>query len=98
MCGVTLNEYIHTLFDFYPMFVKKRVKLGISLDAFVIISVGELNANKNNRVIISAMETLNSKNIHYISAVLVRSRSSFKCKRIGRVCTTMYISWGTETM
>lgn len=64
--GVTLNEYIHTLFDFYPMFVKKRVKLGISLDAFVIISVGELNANKNNRVIISAMETLNSKKIHYI--------------------------------
>lgn len=48
------------------MFVKKRVKLGISLDAFVIISVGELNANKNNRVIISAMETLNSKKIHYI--------------------------------
>ena len=64
--GVTLNEYIQTLFDFYPMFVKKRVQLGISLDAFVIISVGELNANKNNRVIISAMETLNSKNIHYI--------------------------------
>lgn len=46
--------------------VKKRTELRIPLDAFLLISVGELNANKNNAVIISAMEKLNSKNIHYI--------------------------------
>ena len=31
-----------------------------------MISVGELNENKNNGVIISAMEKLNNRNIHYI--------------------------------
>lgn len=40
--------------------------MGISLDAFLLISVGELNANKNNDVMISAMEKLQNKKIHYI--------------------------------
>lgn len=40
--------------------------MGIPLDAFVLISVGELNKNKNNRVIISALEKLQQKNIHYV--------------------------------
>lgn len=48
------------------MWAKKRAELGIPLDSFLLISVGELNANKNNAVIISAMEKLNNKNIHYI--------------------------------
>lgn len=42
------------------------MELGIPLDAFLLISVGELNANKNNGVIISAMEKLKNPNIHYI--------------------------------
>lgn len=45
---------------------KKRMEFGIPLDAFVLISVGELNTNKNNGIIISAMEKLKNKNIHYI--------------------------------
>jgi len=45
---------------------KKREELGIPVDSFVIISVGELNVNKNNSVIISAMEKLKNKNIHYV--------------------------------
>lgn len=45
---------------------EKRAELNIPLDAFVIISVGELNENKNNRIIISALEKLKNKNIHYI--------------------------------
>lgn len=32
----------------------------------MLISVGELNKNKNNRVIISALEKLHQKNIHYV--------------------------------
>ncbi|MBQ3016482.1 MAG: glycosyltransferase family 4 protein [Clostridia bacterium] len=46
--------------------VKKREELGIPQDAFVIVSAGELNANKNNRVIISAMEKLGNKKLHYV--------------------------------
>lgn len=44
----------------------KRKELCIPMDAFVLISVGELNTNKNNRVIISAMENNNCDNIHYV--------------------------------
>lgn len=45
---------------------EKRLELGIPFDAFLLISVGELNANKNNGIIISAMEKLKNPNIHYI--------------------------------
>lgn len=44
----------------------KRKELNIPEDAFVIISVGELNVNKNNKVIVSALEKLKNNNIHYI--------------------------------
>lgn len=45
---------------------KKRSELGIPEDAFVLISAGELNKNKNNQVIISAMKNIESDNIHYV--------------------------------
>ncbi len=44
----------------------KREELNIPKDAFVLISVGELNENKNNGVIISAMEQLNRRDVHYV--------------------------------
>lgn len=53
--GITLNAFINSLIGFYPMRAKKRIELGIPLDAFVLISVGELNISKNNKVIIEAL-------------------------------------------
>lgn len=44
----------------------KRKELGIPDDAFVLISVGELNANKNNCVVISALKQLKCQRLHYI--------------------------------
>ncbi len=44
----------------------KLAELNIPNDAFLLISAGELNANKNNGVIIAAMEKLKRKDIHYI--------------------------------
>ena len=44
----------------------KRSELNIPLDAFVLISVGELNVNKNNGVIVSALEQLKRDNVHYV--------------------------------
>lgn len=44
----------------------KREELAIPTEAFVLISVGELNANKNNKVIISAMAKNNDDNVHYV--------------------------------
>lgn len=43
-----------------------REKLGVPEDAFLMISVGELNKNKNHRVVIDAIYMLRDKNIYYI--------------------------------
>ena len=51
---------------------KKRAELGIPQDAFVLISVGELNKNKNHEVVIKAVGSMyimkEAQNIHYIIA------------------------------
>ena len=43
-----------------------RNKLGLSIDDFVVLSVGELNKNKNHEVIIKAIANIDNKDIHYI--------------------------------
>lgn len=43
-----------------------RAELGIPDDAIVLLSVGEVNENKNHRVVIEALSTLKEKNVHYI--------------------------------
>lgn len=44
----------------------KRKELELPEDSFVLLSVGELNENKNHKVIIKALATLNNVNIHYV--------------------------------
>lgn len=43
-----------------------RKELGISQDSFLILSVGELNKNKNQKTIIKALANLQDLDIHYI--------------------------------
>ena len=43
-----------------------REKLRIPKDAFLILSVGEINSNKNQKVILDAMAALNDKDIYYV--------------------------------
>lgn len=43
-----------------------RKELGISDDAFIVLSVGELNKNKNQQVIIRAIAEINDEYIHYV--------------------------------
>lgn len=45
---------------------EKRKELGIPLDKFVIISVGELNSNKNNEIIIRALAKVHISEIQYL--------------------------------
>lgn len=45
---------------------EKRKELDLPEDAFVVLSVGELNKNKNHEVIIKAIAKLNSPNIYYV--------------------------------
>lgn len=44
----------------------KRSQLGLPEDAFVVLSVGELNKNKNHEVIIRAIAKIDNPDIHYI--------------------------------
>ena len=46
----------------------KREELGIKDDDFFILSVGELNQNKNQEVIVRAIAKLNNPKIHYFIA------------------------------
>ena len=46
---------------------KKREELGIPQDTFVLISVGELNKNKNHGLVINAIGAMkNHRDIHYV--------------------------------
>ena len=44
----------------------KRQELKIPLDAFLMLSVGELNKNKNHKVVIQAMSKIKNDKLHYI--------------------------------
>ena len=46
----------------------KHREIGVPKDAIILLSVGELNENKNHAVIIKALAKLNDKNIHYVIA------------------------------
>ncbi len=47
---------------------KKRKELGIPENARLMLSVGELNENKNHQIIIRAMARLNEPDLHYMIA------------------------------
>jgi len=60
--GIDLQK----LRDVHVDIMKKREKVGISQDSKVILSVGELNDNKNHEVVIRALANINTKNVKYI--------------------------------
>lgn len=43
-----------------------RNELGLQPDSFLVLSVGELNANKNQKTIIKAIHSIANPNIHYL--------------------------------
>ena len=62
--GIAVEKFSGTQIDR----AEKRASLGIPEDAFLLCSVGELNANKNHEVVIRAMALLEQQNIHYMVA------------------------------
>ena len=47
---------------------QKREEIGVPKDAKMLLSVGELNENKNHKVVIEALGKINDPNIHYVIA------------------------------
>lgn len=62
--GIDVDKFKNTVVDR----VAKRQELGIPEDAFLLLSVGELNENKNHQIVIKAIAELNDNNIHYAIA------------------------------
>jgi len=60
--GIDIDYYNNTVIDK----AKMREELGIPENAFVVLSVGELNENKNHSVILKAIACLEKKDIYYI--------------------------------
>ncbi|MCM3741806.1 glycosyltransferase family 4 protein [Oceanobacillus luteolus] len=60
--GINISKYSKNEIDKD----KLRLELGIPQNAFVVISVGELNSNKNHEVIIKAIEQAKDEEIYYL--------------------------------
>lgn len=44
----------------------KRKEIAVPEDCFLLVSVGELNKNKNHQVVIKALAQINDSNMHYM--------------------------------
>lgn len=62
--GIDIDKFQNTIVDK----VQKRKELGVPENAVVLVSVGELNKNKNHEVIIKVLSSINNDNIYYIIA------------------------------
>lgn len=63
--GVDINKITNVIIDRNA----KRKELGVPSNAFELVSVGELNNNKNHQIVIKAISKLEQKeNIHYVIA------------------------------
>lgn len=61
--GVNLDQFINAQTD-----GDIRGELGLSVDTKIVLSVGELNENKNHQAIIRALSKLEDKSVHYLIA------------------------------
>ena len=64
--GIDLSRFSGSLSDEQKQ--KKKMETGIPSDAKIILSVGELNENKNHEIIIRVLAKLKNKKIHYVIA------------------------------
>lgn len=62
--GVDWDKFNHVQIDKNT----KRREIGVPAEAFLLLSVGEVNENKNHQVIVRALEKLSDPDIHYAIA------------------------------
>lgn len=62
--GIDLSKFENVQVDR----AAKRREIGVPEDAVLLLSVGELNENKNHQIIVKALAKLNDPNVHYAIA------------------------------
>lgn len=60
--GVDTQRYVNTIVDK----VAKRAEIGVPKNAIMLLSVGELNKNKNHEIVIRAIGKINDPNLYYV--------------------------------
>lgn len=65
--GINTSDFAPQEIDF-DIDLRKRKELEISENAIVMLSVGELNKNKNHELILRAMAQLGNQDVHYVIA------------------------------
>lgn len=60
--GIDISKFRNVVFNKIAI----REELGVPQDAFMVLSVGELNINKNHEVIVRAISKLSNYNVHYV--------------------------------
>lgn len=63
---------------------EKRKRLGFFVDDIILLSVGELNENKNHQVFIRAIAQIKNKDIHYV--IVGQGKLSEELKRLAHEC------------
>ncbi|WP_165964889.1 glycosyltransferase [Periweissella cryptocerci] len=64
--GINYNKFATPVGE--DVIIKTRSELGVPQDAKLLISVGELSARKNHRIVIEALAKLNNPNLYYVIA------------------------------
>lgn len=62
--GIDLSKIQNTQCDRNEV----RKSMGVPEDCILLLSIGELNINKNHQVVVKALAKLNNKNVHYAIA------------------------------
>lgn len=62
--GIDVNKFANIKIDVS----NKRKEIGVDNDAYMLFSVGELNANKNHEIVIRALAKIGNKKINYVIA------------------------------
>ena len=60
--GIDLKKYQGAIIDRFAM----RNEIGVPQNSYVLLSIGELNNNKNHEVVIRALASIGQLDIHYI--------------------------------
>lgn len=77
---------------------QKKESIGLSHDAFVLLSVGELNKNKNHSVIIRALAQLGNAKCQYVICGKGEKQAELKqlAKKMGVDCQVHFLGFRTD--
>lgn len=62
--GIDVNKFANTKIEIR----KKKTEIDVPSTAFLLLSVGELNINKNHQIVLKAMARIRDSRLHYVIA------------------------------